>query len=80
MLLPYCDAMLVDKKCHAYLQEVPLRDSLDYGTLVFSLNNRAQLLEYLENIESEVTEDFRKKLSEIYGSRWKEPLQVLPAS
>jgi len=80
VLLPYCDAMLIDKECHAYLKEAPLCDSLDYGTLVFSLNNREELMEYLENIERAVSEDFRRTLTDLYGNWWQEPLEVLPAS
>jgi hypothetical protein len=68
VLLPYCDAMFVDKECHALLRERPLCDSIDYGTLVFSLNNKQDFLDYLNRIETEASELLLSKVTELYGS------------
>lgn len=73
VLLPYCDAMILDKECHALLSEAPLNKEIDYGTLIFSLNNKEDLIGYLSNIASSASEEHIQALNEVYGESWRKP-------
>ena len=70
-VLPFCDAMFVDKECHALLREKPLCTEIDYGTLLFSLNNKQDFLDYLRDIEKNASADILTVLTEVYGDWWK---------
>lgn len=70
VLLPYCDAMFIDNACHTYLTEVPLRDEIKYGTTLFSLNNKDEFLDYLDEIEKNASEEHVSKVAEVYGEEW----------
>jgi hypothetical protein len=69
-LLPYCDAMFIDKQCHSLLSEAPLCDEVDFETRLFSLNNKDEFLDYLEGIEHQVSQDHFEKVKEVYGEDW----------
>lgn len=71
--LPYCDAIFIDKICHAYLCEVPLRDEINYGTHFFSLNNKEEFISYLDEIEKNTPSEHFEKVKEVYGENWEEP-------
>jgi len=77
VLLPYCDAIFIDKECHNYLKEVPLCNSINYGTKVFSLNNKEKFLEYLSEIEFKTSKKHLDKVDEVYGKNWREPYIML---
>lgn len=77
VLLPYCDAVFIDKECHSYLKEKPLCDSIDCGTKIFSLENKEEFLEYLNGIETKTSKEHLNKINEVYGERWKEPYTTL---
>jgi hypothetical protein len=47
-LLPYCDALFVDRQCSAYLNELQSAGRLVFDTRVFSLANKEDLLSYLD--------------------------------
>jgi hypothetical protein len=70
-LLPYCNAMFVDKECHALLSEEPLRSELGFGIKVFSLNNKQDFLVYLKDIEKSASQDLMMALVELYGDSWR---------
>ena len=66
-LLPYCDAMFVDNKCRALLQDIPRDYALPYGCKVFSPNTGANFIRYLTEIRDSVTPDHLKLIEEVYG-------------
>lgn len=72
-LLPYCNAMFIDKECHSYLLEEPLKSTLDYDTKIFSLLNKNDFIEYLDSIEQDTSEEHIKKIEEVYGTKWRKP-------
>ena len=72
-LLPYCDAMFIDNECHTFLNEYPLNTDLDFGTRLFSLNNKDKFLSYLDEIEKNMSEDHYNKVLEVYGEDFLEP-------
>lgn len=64
---PYVDAMFVDKDCHNLLSEKPLSADLKYKAKVFSLNDPASFLDYLDDIERQTPSEVRKFAGLIYG-------------
>lgn len=72
-LLPYCDAMFVDNECRGYLDDGNVRRKLKYGTQIFSYNNRAEFIRYLDDAESEMPKDHLEKVLEVYGESWLQP-------
>lgn len=76
-LLPYCDAMFIDNECRGFLLENPLKRELNYGTEIFSCNNRDEFLEYLDSIYSSATEAHLGKVREVYGEDWAKPFNEL---
>jgi hypothetical protein len=74
VLLPYCDAMFIDKQMHSYLEEKPVSERLLYGTKIFSLNHKAEFMEYLVAIEQGASKEHLEKVKEVYGE---ESLQYL---
>lgn len=65
--LPYVDAMFLDKECASYLHEEPLKTDLNYGTQIFSLNNKDEFLSYLKTLEDNVDNETLKLVHDIYG-------------
>jgi len=68
MFLPYCDAMFIDNECRGYLLEEPLFSELDFGTKLFSQNNKSEFIEYLDDIKSSASEEHLDKVKEVYGN------------
>lgn len=66
-LLPYCDAMFVDNKCRALLQDIPKEYALPYPCKVFSLKTGADFIQYLTGIRDSVTADHLALIKEVYG-------------
>jgi len=64
-LLPYCDAMFIDIECASLLNEVKSR--IEYGANIYSLNNKAEFLAYLESIKDEMSNDHLQIVYEVYG-------------
>lgn len=79
VILPYCDAVLIDKECNAYLKEKPLCDEISYGTKIFSLNNKNDFLDYLDSIEKSASEDHLFWVKQAYGDNWGKPYTTLYA-
>jgi hypothetical protein len=77
VLLPYCDAMFIDNECHTYLQEKPLCDAINYGTITFSQNTKEEFLNYLDKIEQKASKKHLDKVEEVYGENWKKPYTTL---
>jgi hypothetical protein len=65
-LLPYCDAMFVDNKCRALLQEIPREYALPYACRVFSPRTGVDFIKYLTEIRDSVTPDHLKLIEDVY--------------
>lgn len=72
-LAPYCDAMFIDKECHTYLNEEPLKSKSGLKTRFFSQLNSDEFFEYLDSIEKEASPKHIKKVKEVYGENWGQP-------
>lgn len=77
--LPYLDSMFIDNECRGYLMEQPLRDELNYGCRVFSLNTKDELLSYLRDIEASAPSEHLAAVKEVYGDDWGKPYERLYA-
>jgi len=66
-LLPYCDAMFVDNKCRAILQDIPRDHALPYPCLVFSPNTGEDFLRYLTEIRNSASPEHIAFIEEVYG-------------
>lgn len=64
---PYVDAMFIDKRCAALLEEEPLGAELDYMARIFSLNDPDEFLYYLKEIEGGTPDKVREYAALIYG-------------
>lgn len=66
-LLPYCDAVFVDRECHMLLAENPISERISYGTQVFSHRNKDAFVTYLAEIEASAPRDHLALVGEVYG-------------
>ena len=66
-LLPYCDAMFVDKEGWTYLNEQPLARELNTNGRVFSLGNKDQFLDYLDGVKDSASPEHLTLINQIYG-------------
>jgi hypothetical protein len=66
-LLPYCDAMFMDNECRSLLLNVPLALRPPEASRVYSLNNSAELLEYLRSLRADLTPEHIQALRDVYG-------------
>lgn len=67
-LLPYVDAMFVDRECHVLLSEHPVHERMDYGTELFSHRNKDDFIAYLDAVESSATPEHLALVEEVYGA------------
>ena len=73
-MLPYCQAMFLDKEMASYLREVPLKEEVErFGTRIFSLNSKADFLAYLDELEAKAGERHVRWIKLTYGPKWLEP-------
>jgi hypothetical protein len=66
-LLPYCDAMFIDNKCKALLQDMPKNFKLPYQCQVFSPNTGTEFLAYLKSIRDSASAEHLTQVKELYG-------------
>lgn len=73
-LLPYCDAMFIDREMLELLRHGEIRKKISkYKTRIFSALNKEEFMEYLDSIEKGASKDHLKLISDIYGENWAEP-------
>jgi hypothetical protein len=66
-LLPYCDAMFMDNGCRSLLLDVPTALRPPETAKVFSLNVKAQFLDYLRLIRNGISAEHVQAIREVYG-------------
>ena len=72
-LLPYCDAMFLDKEIHALLFEKDVSERLAFGTQVFSMRNVAEFFDYLDQLRASAPGNVLQAVNEVYGDSWVRP-------
>lgn len=75
--LPYCDGILVDKKCHQLLDIIRDKKIYHYNTKVFSMRNRQDLMKYLNEIRIAISAPTKELLREVYSDTWQGSLLEL---
>lgn len=73
LVLPYCDAVFLDREMDSLLSERDVRDRLGCETAVFSARNFDSFFEYLDSIKETASDQLLDALGEVYGDRWSEP-------
>ncbi len=73
VLLPYCDAMFVDREMHALLSENPTADRVGFRTKVFSARNSEEFITFLQSIKNDAPTKHLSLLKEVYGDDWADP-------
>jgi hypothetical protein len=73
-LMPYCDAMLIDSKCLALLEDIPQRYAVTYFTRMFSPRTGQAFLEYLRGLERDAKPELLTEVENVYGASWFTPL------
>jgi hypothetical protein len=68
-LLPYCDAMFVDRECHSLLSDQPLPSQLGYLCQVFSTKLRDQFLAFLKELGRGVSPEHLAFARSVYGAK-----------
>ncbi|MFA5910637.1 MAG: hypothetical protein WC815_17800 [Vicinamibacterales bacterium] len=76
-LLPYCDAILVDRECAALVGNIPKKFSPGFGTRIFSPATKTEFLAYLKQIETEADKAVVAAVKEVYGDKWLIPFREM---
>jgi hypothetical protein len=74
-ILPYCDAMFIDREMHGLLKhpEVAKDVKKKYKTEIYSTANKQEFMDYLDSIESAASKAHLQKVKEVYGNDWPKP-------
>jgi len=73
-LMPYCDAIFIDKDMHSILNFGPSRKIVSkHKTKIFSLTNVTSFFSYLEKIENKASKKHILTVKETYGEDWGTP-------
>jgi hypothetical protein len=59
--------MFMDNECRSLLLNVPLALRPPEASRVYSLNNSAELLEYLRSLRADLTPEHIQALRDVYG-------------
>jgi hypothetical protein len=77
-LLPYCDAMVLDREMAGLLRDEPLRSAVArYGTRILSLSNRDEILDYLDAVVAAVSDEVRATVLDYMGEPGKPNMGVV---
>ncbi|QQR79087.1 MAG: hypothetical protein IPJ68_02320 [Candidatus Moraniibacteriota bacterium] len=73
-LLPYVDAMLVDREMAGLLSFGDVQRKIaKYDTKILSLADKEDIFGYLDSIEAKMTPQHLKLVEEVYGKDWVKP-------
>jgi len=73
-LLPYCDAIFVDKDMHSLMNFGAVKTVLSkYKCKIFSLTNIDDFFEYLEEINKNTSKKHLQTIKDVYGDNWDRP-------
>jgi hypothetical protein len=80
-LLPYVDALFIDREMAGLLRDEPLQTVVaSYGARVFSPSNRAEFLEYLDQIANSASAEHLETARDYYGPGAGRPYMSLVAN
>jgi hypothetical protein len=76
-LMPYCDAMFIDNKCRALLENIPKKRKLPYKARIFSPSTGREFISYLQDLERNAPPFHMKLVEQVYGPDWGEPYTTM---
>ena len=76
-LLPYCDAMFLDKECRALMLNVPMHVRPDDAKKLYSMQVKVEFLAFLREIRDSITVEHVQAIREVYGDK---DLRGVPAA
>ncbi len=76
-LLPYCDAIFVDKENAALLSDKRVSARLRCEARIFSLRNKEEFLTYLDEVIASAPTSHIDHLNNYYGPRWDRPYMTV---
>lgn len=72
-LLPFCDAIFLERQMAGFLRDAPLNRIIDRMPKIFSSANKDEFLEYLRSIEKNASSEHLQAVREVYGPDWGQP-------
>jgi hypothetical protein len=73
-LLPYCDAMYIDKGMAELLNHGEVKKGIaEYRTKIFSKVNKNDFLKFLDDIKDNASKEHMETVKEVYGEGWLTP-------
>lgn len=72
-LLPYCDAMFLDRECVGLVRERKVQEKVGCGTVLFCHRERSELIAYLDSIRQSVPPAQARAAIAVYGREWLRP-------
>lgn len=72
-LLPYCDAMFIDREMHGLLKEKDVETRIGFPTKLFSAANLPDFFMYLDTLRDSATSEHVQCVREVYGDDWLKP-------
>lgn len=75
--MPYSDAMFIDKECHGLLNDGDVSKRLMCNTRIFSLANKEEFLDYLDDMISKVSPEHIELIKKVYGDTWLKPYTTM---
>ena len=76
-VLPYCDAVFIDKENAGYLKELKISGHIKYPAKVFSSNTRQDYLTYLDDILMGASQEHLSTIKDVYGEDWGKPFLTI---
>jgi hypothetical protein len=76
-VLPYCDAIFIDNRCHRLLASATDSAGLKFETRVFSTASRNDLVEWLDDLENSIDSDHRALVASVYGEAGIKPYSTM---
>jgi hypothetical protein len=68
-LLPYCDAMFLDKECRSMMLNVPLHVRPNDSKKLYSMQVKDEFLSFLREIRDSITVEHVQSIREVYGDK-----------
>ena len=67
-LLPYCDAIFVDRAWHGRLGENPAKNAIGkFRARVFSSRNIDEFMQFLDGIEAAASKEILNRIEKVFG-------------
>lgn len=75
--LPYCDAIFVDRENGNLLNEKDVQARIGVGAKIFSMKNKEEFLNYLDEILEGMSPEHLSFVESYYGEKWRSPYTTI---